>query len=974
MARDFFISRAGADEKWGKWIAKELTEAHYTVVLQDWDFRPGQDFVAQMDSAMRTCDRTIAVLSRAYDQALFTVPEWTYAIARDPTGRNATLVPVRIEEFVPEGIFKSRIFIDLVGLEPDEARKRLLEGIEREPARTSIQFPGAFTTRLGGVLPPVWRAPSERNPVFTGRDEELKQIRESFRSPDPPPLIVAITGLGGVGKTALAVDYAHRESAHYKVVWWVRAQSRETIIADLALLAEQLEIADQGEELFQRAEAAHKWLAERDAWLLLVDDASDPAIARLAIPPGGDGRVIVTSQSPAWRRHATAVVALHPLADEPATDLLARRSGQIANVASVSLVRLLGGLPLAIELAGAFLEQQGLAPAEYVERVRRHGGLPVDEARYHPPDYRMALNAVWAESFRVVAARSPAASELLRLSAYLAPDDIPRPALVRGAADRLADLLAIPRAFSLVAPLGDGFSMHRLVQAELRDSMTDTERRHWAGSAVLLLDYVLPRQVSDFRLWSRTGRLISHSLTAGAHGVELDVEGQATLRLLDRGATYRACAGGEPDQVAAARESALRFARTLPGGPPGWTLNNQAEWLMAQHKNEEARPFLEEAIEITRRSEGGNSATLGVQWANLGNLLQRIGDFTSARTCLVRAIAILDRKPRSADQARATAHSVLGQVLFAQGERDAAAGHFAEAIRCYDAALGRGSLDSITARSFLAQALGENPSVSVQYEITPQSIALEEGKLLARERAWRDDAEQVLRAAARAHQPGAAVELAFALREQPRVPEAEAVLAEAAAAGDPQALYWHARWLGESGDASAEGGIRRSIAAGNAFSNYDLGLMLARDPSRRAEAEEAFRIAVDNGYDVARNDLGILLCEWKGREAEGEAILADAGRRGQPRCLANLAAYLRDHGRPEEAVAPLRAAAEDGYLQAYGTLAYLLENLGRYTEACAAFRAGFEAGDRGLANHLVQFETRHPELAVGRLLPPRRRN
>ena len=249
MAVDFFISRTGADSQWGQWIGKVLNEAGYTVILQDWDFHPGQDFIAEMDRAMRTSARTIAVLSRAYDEALYTVPEWTNAIARDPIGRDAILVPVRVDDIVPEGIFKTRVYIDLVSANEEEAKRRLLAGIKRNVDRpTSIAFP-VITARFPGALPPLWRTPSERNPVFTGRQAELNRIKECFQSTEPPPVTVILSGMGGVGKTALAVEYAHRERDYYKVVWWIRAERQEIVSADLALLAERLDLAGSGDEI-----------------------------------------------------------------------------------------------------------------------------------------------------------------------------------------------------------------------------------------------------------------------------------------------------------------------------------------------------------------------------------------------------------------------------------------------------------------------------------------------------------------------------------------------------------------------------------------------------------------------------------------------------------------------------------------------------------------------------------------------------
>ena len=487
MAADFFISRAGPDAQWAQWIAQVLEDAGYSVILQDWDFRPGNDFVALMDNAMRGAKRTIAVLSRHYDVALFTVPEWTHAVAQDPTGRQAKLVPVRVDDIVPEGIFKTRVFIDLHGAlaEEKEARRRLLDGLERGRKKgVPVAFPGAaVTARFPGALPPVWRLPSARNPVFVGRGRELLEIGRHFAADEPPPLVVAIVGMGGVGKTAIAVEHAHRQRDYYKVVWWVRGERRETVAADLALLAVKLELAGDDDGIAVRVEAARGWLASHDRWLLIIDDAPDVGVIRQALPAGGGGHVMLTSRLTSWRRTA-AVVEVAPLQEDAGADLVARRSGQPRDGAFGNLSRVLGGLPVALELAGAFLEQQGLTATEYLQRLHRHGGLPFDDPAYQPPDYQLPLNAVWRESFNLVQAQSATAGDLLRFAAHLAPDDVPRSALTLGAkrlpaalslvagdVDQLTDLVARPRAFSLVSTVDDGFSMHRLFQAILRKSM-----------------------------------------------------------------------------------------------------------------------------------------------------------------------------------------------------------------------------------------------------------------------------------------------------------------------------------------------------------------------------------------------------------------------------------------------------------------------------------------------------------------------
>src|ERR671929_1371187 len=97
--KDFFISYNRADRAWAEWIAWQLEEAKYTTVLQAWDFRPGGNFVLDMQRAASQAERTIAVLSPDYLTALYTQPEWAAAFAQDPTSAAGVLLPVWVRPF-----------------------------------------------------------------------------------------------------------------------------------------------------------------------------------------------------------------------------------------------------------------------------------------------------------------------------------------------------------------------------------------------------------------------------------------------------------------------------------------------------------------------------------------------------------------------------------------------------------------------------------------------------------------------------------------------------------------------------------------------------------------------------------------------------------------------------------------------------------------------------------------------------------
>ncbi|MHC1595118.1 MAG: toll/interleukin-1 receptor domain-containing protein, partial [Methanotrichaceae archaeon] len=233
--KDFFISYNRADKNWAEWIAWQLEETGYTTILQAWDFRPGSNFVLEMDRASQEAERTIAVLSPDYPSAIYTKPEWAAAFAEDPTGENGTLLPVRIEECELKGLMRQVIYIDLVGLDEDAAKKALLGGIPRERIKPSKSpgFPGTVKVkpRFPGALPPYWNVPYHRNRNFTGRKSLLSNLHAALTSGQYAALTQAIIGLGGVGKTQLALEYVYSYMDKYEIVWWVRSEELSTLVS-----------------------------------------------------------------------------------------------------------------------------------------------------------------------------------------------------------------------------------------------------------------------------------------------------------------------------------------------------------------------------------------------------------------------------------------------------------------------------------------------------------------------------------------------------------------------------------------------------------------------------------------------------------------------------------------------------------------------------------------------------------------------
>jgi hypothetical protein len=209
-----FISYTGADAGWAEWIAWQLEAAGHRAILQAWDFRPGENFVVMMRRALDTADRTIAVVSAAYLESVYGSDEWTAAFIHDQP-ETTRLLLVRVEDVSLPRLLRPWIYIDLAGMDADAAARALLGGLEvgrRKPDQPPA-FPLTVPRERGPHFPgggPVISNLPPRNPVFTGRDDLLTRLHHQLTAGGGggPVAVVgqALYGLGGVGKTQLALE------------------------------------------------------------------------------------------------------------------------------------------------------------------------------------------------------------------------------------------------------------------------------------------------------------------------------------------------------------------------------------------------------------------------------------------------------------------------------------------------------------------------------------------------------------------------------------------------------------------------------------------------------------------------------------------------------------------------------------------------------------------------------------------------
>jgi tetratricopeptide (TPR) repeat protein len=366
--KDFFISYNKADRQWAEWIGWTLEESGYSVVIQAWDFRPGGNFVLEMQKAASEAHKTIAVLSEDYLKSAFTQPEWAAAFAQDPQGQKGTLIPVRVQPCELSGILAPIIYVDLLNLEAEAAQETLIEALkERAKPFQKPQFPGSVDRVIPtpAVFPGHSSTPQNlpRSGVveFVGRTQKLIDLHTQLQQNDRIA-ITAIAGMGGIGKTELALQYALAQKGEYPAgLCWLRARDQEiaTQIVTFAQAHLGLTPPDQLEIEAQVRFCWQKW-PEGDA-LVVLDDVTDyKAIEAYLPPPDPRFKLLITTRSQLGS--SVKDFPVDELEEGGEIDLLQSlvTDGRIESQSEDAkiLCEWVGGLPLALELLGRFLARK----------------------------------------------------------------------------------------------------------------------------------------------------------------------------------------------------------------------------------------------------------------------------------------------------------------------------------------------------------------------------------------------------------------------------------------------------------------------------------------------------------------------------------------------------------------------------------------------------------------------------------------
>ena len=399
---------------------------------------------------------------------------------------------------------------------------------QSNPGNSKLQ---AIAKTLKTTPRSVWNIPYPRNLFFTGRETVLLEIRQALLAGKS----AALSGLGGIGKTQTAIEYAYRYRHEYLLILWVRAADQLELVSGFVEVAQILNLPaslEQDESFV--ITAVKQWLATHNGWLLILDNADEIPMLRPFLPDVHQGQVLLTTRAQATGIYQRIEIKKMPLSEGAL--LLLRRAKLIGEQVGLNAVteeehtlaqiisREMDGLPLALDQAGAFIEETPSSLAEFWQYYREEEARLLAERGELAIDHE-SVTITFSLAFKKVLEHNPTAADLIRVSAFLAVDAIPEEIFTSGAAElgenvsRLADkpldfVKVIKEAgrFSLIYrnPNNKTFDIHHLVQQVLKDEMNSDSRRNWALRTVCAVTQVFPN--AEYANLRDCERLLPHAI------------------------------------------------------------------------------------------------------------------------------------------------------------------------------------------------------------------------------------------------------------------------------------------------------------------------------------------------------------------------------------------------------------------------------------------------------------------------------
>ena len=582
-----------------------------------------------------------------------------------------------------------------------------------------------------------------QNPFFTGREEILEEIKTKLHSVGR----VVLTGIPGVGKTQTAAEYAYRESD--RRVLWVNADSRDSLTSGFAALAQKLKLDEKDApelDVVVRAVRARLESEESGTWLLVLDNADDLALAQEFMPAGKHGHILLTAR-PKETGPIPGIEIEHMEPDEGALFLLRRakiptEDGKLDAYSAGHQERAkaiseeLGGLPLALDQAGAYIEEKRQTLEEYQRLYRREGKqFRARRGDLAGPNHPESVTTTYSMAFGAASAENREAADLLRLCAFLAPADIPEELFTEAAGEAVEqreegrfktwrnrllrkppcysphtlaasfeDAVGTARRFALLRHSRDDktISVHRLVQAVIKDDLRPEDQRVWSERMIRKLNHALPWP--EYPNWPQCEPLLPHAMAARQAIEDQRLESRVAANLLLKTANYL-YQRAQYEQAEPLYERALAITeRALGPDHPdtAQSLNNLAALYGSQGHYEQAEPLYQRALAISEKALGPDHPSTATSLNNLAALYRSQGRYEEAEPLYQRALAISEKALGPDHPSTATSLNNLAELYRSQGRYEEAEPLLQRALGIREKALGPDHPSTATSLNNLA--------------------------------------------------------------------------------------------------------------------------------------------------------------------------------------------------------------------------------------------------------------------------------
>jgi tetratricopeptide (TPR) repeat protein len=626
--------------------------------------------------------------------------------------------------------------------------QRLLKLVEAgEPA----------STQSNDAAVPLHNLPFRRNEFFTGREQVLSDLRAALTTKRAAALTQtqAISGMGGIGKTQTALEYAYRYGEHYQAIFWVKADSHLALTSGFMEIAALLNLPEKdAQEADLAIRAVLAWLEHHSGWLLIFDNADAPELLKPFRPRTATGHVLLTSRAQLFDMIGIGKpLELETMTPDEALRFLFTRTAraepsQTEKTAAQDLAAELGYLPLALEQAAAFILAKQARFQDYLVSYGKQRLKLLQQARPVAGEYPESVATTWALNFQEVEQASQAAADLLTLSAFLSPDRIPFEVISKGRQQLgpaieqtlaeidddpllLNQLLAPLTLYSLVRLDADQqtYSLHRLVQEVVQQRLDEPTRRLWAERTVEALNEAFP--YVEFKNWAVCERLMPHAKQAARLVQQWQVVSQSAARLLNQGGFYFSERGQYTDAAPLYQQALAIRQQSLGTDHPdvASSLNNLAMLYQDQNSFAEAEPLLQQALAIRQQAFDADHPDIAQSLNNLALLYYQQSKLADAESLLRQALAIWEKALGPDHPNVATSLNNLAGLYRQQGKFAEAEPLFQQALAIDEKALGPDHPDLATDLNNLALLYKQQGKLADAEPLCQQALVILENAL-----------------------------------------------------------------------------------------------------------------------------------------------------------------------------------------------------------------------------------------------------